>query len=171
VRVPALAFATTVLAMSGCDLQPPPKKQPPTAQRPTTTPPPNAGSGSAQKPVIITPANEPKKIPDARPPGPPPGAGTGSAGSAEAPKGAAMTCLEIGTHFADIYVRTAKDAAEKATLEQERSLLVRSVSERCTQATWSDEVRTCFGKAANRDDITKCTTLVRPRPGANPATP
>lgn len=156
------ALALIVVVLAGCDLQPPPKKQQPTAQRPGQTGP-NAGSGSG-KTIVVTPKSADK------PPAPPPGAGTGSAAAPAAPQGP-MSCLDIGTRFADIYVKTSKDASEKATLEQERTTLVKSVSERCNQGNWNDDIRGCFAKAADRDELTKCTNMVRVKNDGNPATP
>jgi hypothetical protein len=139
-----------VFVLAGCDLQPPPKKQAPTAQRPGQAGSGSAGSGSA-KVIVVKPEPTPTGVPSdkiEKPPAPPPGAGTGS-GSAVAPTGA-MACGDIGVLFADIYVKTSKDASEKATLEQERSTLAKSTT---------------------REELAACTKLVRTAPSPNPATP
>ncbi|MBX3162248.1 MAG: hypothetical protein KF773_40160 [Deltaproteobacteria bacterium] len=153
--VPSVLFAVVLV---GCDLQPPPKKQPPTAQRAGQNPAqPGSGSGGTAQ-VVVTPTNPvpPTNKPADKPPAPPP---------------AAMSCLDIGSHFANIYERTSEEPTEKASLEQQRTTLVKSLADACTKGNWSDDVRTCIAKATTRAALTQCTSMVRVKNDGDPATP
>jgi hypothetical protein len=152
------ALAVVFVLLAGCDLQPPPKKQAPTAQRPGTVTPPAAGGGSAA--VKPSPAQPPKPPPT--PPTPGSADAGSSSGSGSAAAESAPSCLEVGTAFAELWVRTSKDPSDKAANELDRTKLVKKITDGCTTAAWSEEVRTCYMKATDRTQADACGKLVRP---------
>jgi len=70
--------------------------------------------------------------------------------------------MQIGVHFADVWIGEAKDPQDKAQLEQERALLVRRTAVACTQGAWSDEVRTCISAAKTRAEVQACEKKIAP---------
>lgn len=140
-------LAVLALALCACELEPPPHQKP--------APAPSA-------PTQVAPAPRPiENAPGARPAAP-----TTEGSAAPAPVMAkpdiTESCLRVGVHFADVWVKTAKDAQERATLEQERALMVRRTSEACTKQAWKDDAQACFEKAATRADLLLCQKMVAP---------
>lgn len=128
-----------VVALSACDLQPPPKKQPPS----------EPSDPARQAPSIPTP--EPA-LPDA----------------AVAPPIDAFetspACNDVGVKVAASVVDNAQDPAQKAALSQDRDRIVRRVAEACTRDSWPESARDCFLKAKSPADMQECgKDLAAPR--------
>ncbi len=145
-RVPLLLsalFAATSL-FTACEHEPAPKKAPPAA---APTPP------SAQDPG----ANG--ATPPTNPPAPPPPA-TSPAAVADAGVDAlppvSQDCVDVSAHIADVLISEAKDPTQKATLEQEKTKIIRRSAEACTRDSWKSEVRACFLKATTADQMQTC---------------
>jgi hypothetical protein len=75
--------------------------------------------------------------------------------------------MQVGMHFADVWINQAKDAQEKATLEQERTKLVRRTALACTIDNWPEEARGCIASATTREAIQVCQKKLAP-PVARP---
>jgi hypothetical protein len=122
------------LAASACDLQPPPKN----------------------KPAPAAPSPPPTQAP--APPPPPAGSGSAAGSAAEVSE----ACTQVGVHYAEVWIGEAKDAQERAALEQDRSVLVRRASLACTQGGWSDDVKACLIAAKTRAEIQQCQKKIVP---------
>jgi hypothetical protein len=84
--------------------------------------------------------------------------------------------MQIGSHFADVWIAEAKDAQDRAQLEQERTVMVRRTAVACTQGAWNDDVRSCVGGAKTRAEIQMCERKIvpaapAPAPPSPPAAP
>ena len=136
------------LLATACEHEPPPKKSP-TAQ---TTPPPSAA------PTNAPPANTP--------PTPPAGAvDAGVVAPPDAPPEPSQPCLDMATHLADVMLAEAKDPAQKAALEQDKTKIVRRAAEACTRDAWKPAVLQCFAKATNTEQMQICARdLAAPSP-------
>ncbi|HUJ63806.1 MAG TPA: hypothetical protein VLX92_35140 [Kofleriaceae bacterium] len=135
-----------LVVIAGCELQPPPKQQPAPAAKAA-----EAGSGSA------APA---PKISNVPPEG--------------VPEGVPVVddaCIAAGTKVADVLVNDAKDAQQKATLEEERTQIVRRTELACTQQKWSDEVKGCMAAATTVADLQVCEKKIQNGEGLKGAVP
>jgi hypothetical protein len=139
------------LCCAACELEPPPKQKPP---------------APAPAPAAPTPAPAPAPAPA---PTPPPDAAPQSV-TLGAPGDINDACMLVGQHFAEVWIGEAKDAQEKATLEHERTLLVRRTGLACTQGNWTDEARACMTAAKTRDAIQTCQKKIKP-PASTAPTP
>ncbi len=73
-------------------------------------------------------------------------------------------CNEVGVKIATSLIDSAQDAAQKATLTQERDRIVRRVAEACTRDSWSEASRDCFLKAKTQEEMQICgQNLAAPR--------
>lgn len=70
--------------------------------------------------------------------------------------------MQIGVHFADVWIGEAKDAQDRAQLEQERDLLVRRTAVACTQGGWDESVRGCITSAKTRAAVSACEAKIVP---------
>ena len=157
-----LAFVSIVALLGACELEPPPPRQQapvraqtaPVAPAPAPTPPParTMGEGSAGS-----------------------AAGSAAEGSGSAVPAPPMArndvsepCLQVGVHYADVWVNDAKDDQERAALDQGRALMVRRTAVACTESAWSDEVRACMNAATHRADLLSCQKKIRPQPAPAP---
>jgi len=64
--------------------------------------------------------------------------------------------MQVGVHFAEVWIDEAQNAQDRAALEHERTLLVRRTAVACTKAGWSEEARTCVEHAKTRAEISAC---------------
>ena len=64
--------------------------------------------------------------------------------------------MQVGVHFADVWIDEAQNAQDRAALEQERTVLVRRTALACTKAGWSEEARACVERAKTRAEIAAC---------------
>ena len=64
--------------------------------------------------------------------------------------------MQVGVHFAQVWIDESKDDQERATLEQARATMVRRTAVACTQASWSEEMRGCMNAAKKRADTQAC---------------
>ena len=154
-----------VLFAAACEHEPPPKKS--TTAQPT--PAPGAPSNAAATP----PANTPPANTPPGPPGPPPGAtvDAGVAAPPDAPPEPTQPCLDMGTHLADVMLSEAKDPAQKAALEQDKTKIVRRAAEACTRDKWKPETLQCFAKATTTEQMQVCARDLAPPPPDRPAGP
>lgn len=142
-----------VVALGACDLQPPPKKSaPPTTATATNLPPPPPTQPDVAPPVVD--AGVAAVVVDAAAPPPPP---------IDAMETSAA-CNDVGVKIATSIIDNAQDAAQKATLTQERDRIVRRVAEACTRDNWSAPARECFLKAKTAEEMQICgKDLAAPR--------
>ena len=128
------ALVVVLLVAAACELEPPPKQKP---------------AAPAPAPAVAQPA-----------PAPAPPAAPADAGAPQ--DDVSAPCMQIGVHFADVWISEAKDPQDKAQLEQERTLLVRRTALACTQGAWSDDVRSCITAAKTRADVQACEKKIVP---------
>jgi len=143
-----------VLLAAACEHEPPPKKSAPA--QPT-----NTAAAPANPPPNTPPPNTP---PPGTPPGPPPGAAVdaGVAAPPDAPPEPTQPCLDMGTHLADVMLSEAKDPAQKAALEQDKTKIVRRAAEACTRDKWKPETLQCFAKATTTEQMQICARDLAP---------
>ncbi|MBL0214486.1 MAG: hypothetical protein IPQ07_11420 [Myxococcales bacterium] len=135
-------FAATSL-FTACEHEPAPKKAPPaTAPTPAAAQDPGAG------------ATPPTNPPPNQPPAPPPTAVTDAGVDALPP--VSQDCVDVSAHIADVLISEAKDPTQKATLEQEKTKIIRRSAEACTRDSWKAEVRACFLKSTTADQMQTC---------------
>jgi len=65
-------------------------------------------------------------------------------------------CMAVGVHFADVWINEAQNAQDRATLEQERTLMVRRTALACTKAGWTEDARACVVNAKTRAEVSAC---------------
>lgn len=149
------------LLATACEHEPPPKKS--AAAQPTT---PNAAQPGNAAPTPPTPS-------PGTPPGPPPGAppaavDAGVAAPPDAPPEPSQPCLDMATHLADVMLSEAKDPAQKAALEQDKTKIIRRAAEACTRDAWKPAVLQCFAKATTTEAMQICARdLAGPPPENN----
>lgn len=126
------------LLLGACDLKPPPKKQAPAAE----------------------PAAPPQPGPAAAPATPPPTAAQGS-GAPGAPTPApqpevSQPCLDVSAHIASVMIAETTDPSQRASLEQEKTKIIRRSAEACTRDAWPDAARACFQQATTVPALQEC---------------
>jgi hypothetical protein len=105
------------------------------------------------------PALDPSAIAGTRPPG-------------REPIEVSPACVEVGSHFAGVFIANATDPGQKSVLEQERTKIVRSTAETCTTQAWSPDAIACFRATKTQPEITACEQKFLPaRAPPAPAAP
>ena len=122
-----------------CEHEPPPKKS-----APTQAPPPPAGSAATPPPN--TPPPPPAAV----------DAGVAAPTAADEAPEPSQPCLDMGTHLAEVMLSEAKDPAQKAALEQDKTKIVRRAAEACTRDAWKPSVLECFAKATSTEQMQIC---------------
>ncbi len=141
-----LASCLLLSALGACELEPPPKKAPAAAP---------AMPQPVPEPAAIAPPPATPPAPTAPPPGPPTvpeGAGRGSA----ALPPVSQPCLDVSGHIADTLIAEAADPAQKATMEQEKTKIIRRSAEACTRDAWKPTVMKCFLDAKTTAEMQTC---------------
>ena len=141
-----------VLLATACEHEPPPKKSAPAQP-----------AGAPTKPATPPPSNT---APTGTPPGPPPGVpvDAGVAAPPDAPPEPTQPCLDMATHLADVMLSEAKDPAQRAALEQDKTKIVRRAAEACTRDKWKPETLQCFAKATTTEQMQICARDLAPPP-------
>jgi hypothetical protein len=139
------------MLLTACDLQPP--KQRAAGSGSTATA--DARVSNAGSNDTATMAATPLPTPDQ----PPADAGVVSADASVARVEPTQECLDVAVHVANIQIAEA-DASLRASLEQDRTQLVRRIATACA-ATWDEEVRACLLKGEKRKDHEPCAALLR----------
>jgi hypothetical protein len=77
-------------------------------------------------------------------------------------------CVEVGKHVAEVFIASASDAAQKGVYEQERTRIVRSTAEVCTNQAWSADAMGCYRAAKTPADLKVCEQahVAQPTPRA-----
>lgn len=65
-------------------------------------------------------------------------------------------CVQAGVHVADKLIADAPDAAQKATLERDKTKIVRRTAEACTTQKWSADAIKCYITAKSMAELRKC---------------
>jgi hypothetical protein len=145
--VRASLLSLLVVASCGlvaCEHEPPPKKAP--AAQPT--PPPADDPTHAAAPPA-TPPSAPPTAPPAAPP-------TAVDAGVDALPPVSQDCVDISAHIATVLIAEAKDPSQKATLEQEKTKIIRRSAEACTRDGWKPATLACFTKATTTEQMQVC---------------
>jgi hypothetical protein len=73
----------------------------------------------------------------------------------------------MATHLADVMLSEAKDPAQKAALEQDKTKIVRRAAEACTRDAWKPSVLECFAKATTTEAMQICARDLAAPQGAD----
>ena len=131
-------LVVTAVLLAACELVPPPKPQP--------------SSQTAAVPGPTVPVAPPNPADPAAP------------SPVIAPPPVNAACSAIAVHVAATLIANATDPAARASLEQERTRIVRRTAEACTNDKWSEASISCFAKATTVDEMQICgKDLAAPR--------
>ena len=136
------------VALVACELEPAPKKAPPAQGAAAGSGAPAAGSAAPTPPPQPTQPTQPMQ-----PSTPPPAAVDAGV---DAPMEVKQACVDTGAHLAQVLIDEAKDATQKAAIEQDKARMIRRVAEVCTRDNWKPEALACFMKATSSEQMDVC---------------
>jgi len=66
----------------------------------------------------------------------------------------------MAAHLATVLIDEATDPTQRATLEQEKTKIIRRTAEVCTRDGWKPEVLACFSKATTSTEMEVCAKAI-----------